>query len=128
MEYGLSKVQKLNADQEQPFLSLIFNFLVCVYVCVCVCVCACLFILFMSPFLLLLTYYLSLSSLLFILFWYCFYSFCWKHKDSNYRKYRKREFSNNKDKTKIKQNYSDYRHYSQYYWMNEWINVWEYIS
>ena len=36
MEYGLSKVQKLNADQEQPFLSLIFNFLVCVCVCVCV--------------------------------------------------------------------------------------------
>ena len=67
MEYGLSNVQNLNGDREQPFsLFNFFNFLVYVYVCVCVFVG--LFILFMPPFLLLLTYYLSLLSLLFVLF------------------------------------------------------------
>ena len=62
----------------------------CVCVCVCACVCTCFIILFVSPFLLLLTDYLSLLRLLFILFWYCFYSFCWKNGDSKYRKFRKR--------------------------------------
>ena len=83
--------------ESNHFLSLIFNFLACVYVCVCVFV----YFIHVSIFLSLI-YYLSLLSLLFILFWYCFYSFCWKHQDSNYRKFRKRESWNNKDKTKIK--------------------------
>ena len=102
------------------FLSLIFNFLVWVYVCVCVRACVCLFILSMSSFLLLLKYYLSLLSLLFIWFWHCFYSFCWKHQDSNYRKFRKRVFWNYKDKRITSRAIAITTNTIE--WMNEWMN------
>ena len=63
MEHSLRKVEELNGDREPLFsffkLLLFFNE---------VCVCACLFTLFMSPFLLLFTYSLSLLRLLSILF------------------------------------------------------------
>ena len=63
MEHSLSKVEELNGEREPlfPFFKLLFFFNeVCVY--------ACLFTLFMSPFLLLFTYSLSLLRLLSILF------------------------------------------------------------
>ena len=63
MVQSLRKVEELNGDREPLFsffkLLLFFNE---------VCVCACLFTLFMSPFLLLFTYSLSLLRLLSILF------------------------------------------------------------
>ena len=63
MEHSLREVEELNGDREPLFsffkLLLFFNE---------VCVCACLFTLFMSPFLLLFTYSLSLLRLLSILF------------------------------------------------------------
>ena len=69
MEHCLSKVEDLNRDWEPPFPFFKFSFS-----CMRVCVCACSFTLFMSILLLLPTYCLSLLGLLFILFWYCFYS------------------------------------------------------
>ena len=63
MGHSLRKVEELNRDREPLFsyfkLLLLFNE---------ACVCACLFTLFMSPFLLLFTYSLSLLRLLSILF------------------------------------------------------------
>ena len=90
--------------ERHDFLSLMFRFVACVCMCVCVCVCVCVFvcvctrfvILFMSPFLILPTDYLSLLRVLFILFWYCFYSFCWKNGDSKYRKFRNKTRNNKK--------------------------------
>ena len=63
MEHCLSKVEDLNVDREPPFAFLKFSFS-----CMRVRVCACLFTLFMSSFLLLLTYYLRFSRLLFTSF------------------------------------------------------------
>ena len=59
----VKKVEDLNRDIEppSPFFKLSLSSM-------CLCVCACLFTLFMSILLHLLTYYLSLSGLLFILF------------------------------------------------------------
>ena len=79
MKHCFCKVEDLNGDREPPFPFFKFSF---TRMCVCVCVFI-LFILFMSPFLLLLTYYLRLLRLSFILFWYCFYSFYWKMRIQN---------------------------------------------
>ena len=69
------------------------------------CKCAYLFILFISPYLLFLTDYLSLLSLLFY-FDIAFTHFVEKNEDSKYRKFRKREFRNkaqNQNKKRSKQ-------------------------
>ena len=98
--------------ESHHFLSFNFRFLVCVYICLC------LFTLFMSPFLLLLTYYLSLLGLLFILFLYCFTPFFenmriqnTENSEKENSEIKKKKYKQKEKWTKIKHSYNmtDYR-------------------